>query len=349
VRFNLPASLLACGLGLSACDSSPHVDFFQTVTPAASFPGTAGDPATYDRLYAYTPNPKCAPAVPRTLGRRTEVRLFYGNGVDPDEIARYAGGLQRYYDYYGVKMFTRYDPIAVPIDHAIVLNDTAVANWMRDVAGVDPVCVSSYDPELACQQAYGAALFYNVKQFLRAYAEPDRTVVNLVLLKRVASLDPSPENDLLNWGIAGLGLSEELINSGGTSDVGTLADIIDESGFSPTVFMATNFTDFLLKEPDIVVAHEFGHAYGLAHVEQGYTGYYTNLMQPSAEDCDLSLDSSQLATIERNTARYGDLLLPGPGRATGPELVSFIHRAPEILATMRARVAARALAMRGTP
>jgi hypothetical protein len=342
VRFNLPVSLLACGLGFSACDSGPHVDFFQTVTPVASFPGTAGDPAAYENLYAYTPNPKCVPDVPQKLDRKTEVRLFYGNGVDANEIPRYAGGLQRYYDYYGVKMLTRHDPISVPLDHAIVLNDTAIANWMREVAGVDPVCLSSYNPGLDCEQAYGAAMFYNVKQFLRAYAEPDRTVVNLVLLKRVASLDPGAENALFNWGIAGLGLSEELINSGGSSDVGALAEIIDETGFSPTVFIAVNLVDFILKEPDIVVAHEFGHAYGLEHVD-----YYTNLMKPTAEECDLSLDSSQLATIEQNTARYGDVLLPS--RLQGPELVSFIHRAPEIMATLRARVAARARTVGASP
>jgi hypothetical protein len=348
VRFNLPVSLLACGLGLSACDSGPHVDFFQEVTPAGSFPGTAGDPAAYASLYAYTPHPNCAPDVPRQLDRRTEVRLFYGNGVDPDEIPRYAGGLQRYYDFYGVKMFTRYDPIAVPLDHAIVLNDAAIMAWMRDVAGVDPTCLLSPYADLPCEQAYGAALFYNVKEFLHAYAEPDRTVINLVLLKRVASLDPSAENELLNWGIAGLGLSQELINSGGASDAGALADIIDETGFSPTVFIAVNLTDFILKEPDIVVAHEFGHAYGLEHVEQGRDpDYYTNLMQPTADDCDLSLNSSQLAVIEQNTARYGDVFLSD--RLRGPELVSFIDRAPEILASVRARVAARALALKGTP
>ena len=337
-----------CGLGFSACDSGPHVDFFQTVTPASSFPGTAGDPTAYAGLYAYTPNPKCVPDVPQKLDRKTEVRLFYGNGVDPNEIPRYTGGLQRYYDFYGVKMFTRYDPIAVPLDHAVVLNGDVIGKWMRDVAGVDPACMLSTYPTVACLQAEGAALFYNVKQFLRAYAEPDRTVVNLVLLKRVASLDPDAADDPTNWMIAGLGLSQELINSGGASDTNlSLADALDETDFSPTVFIAVNLTDFILKEPDIVVAHEFGHAYGLSHVEKSYPGYYTNLMQPTASDCDLSLDSSQLATIEQNTARYGDVILDS--RLQGPELVSFIDRAPEIMATVRARIAARALALGGAP
>jgi hypothetical protein len=338
--------LLIAGLAFSACDPDEHVDFFQTVTPAPSFPGTAGDAAAYQNLFAYTPDSKCAPQVPRQLDRKTEVRIFVGNGVAASEIGRYAGGLQRYYDYYGVTMFTRYDPIAVPLDHAIVLNDAVIADWMREVAGVDPVCLNSLYPTVACEQAYGAAMLYNVKQFLRAYAEPDRNVINLVLLKRVASLNPGAETGLLNWGIAGLGLSEALVNSAGGSDVSvSLADALDEAGFSPTVFIAVNLTDFLLREPDIVVAHEFGHAYGLPHLEPGDSGYGTNLMDPDASECDLSLRSDQLTTIEQATAAYGDVL--DTSRYQGPEILSFTDRAPEIMEIVRARVAARALATGG--
>ncbi len=346
VRLTSLVGLLIAGSIFSACDPNEHVDFFQTVTPAPSFPGTAGDPAAYQNLFAHTPDPKCTPEVPFQLDSKTEVRIFVGNGVAASEIGRYAGGLQRYYDFYGVTMFTRYDPIAVPLDHAIVLNDAAIAGWMREVAGVDPACLNSTYPPPACEQAYGAAMFYNVKQFLHAYAEPDRNVINLVLLKRVASLDPGAETGLLNWGIAGLGLSAALVNSAGGSDVNiSLAEALDETGFSPTVFIAVNLTDFLLREPDIVVAHEFGHAYGLPHLQPGDSGYGTNLMDPSASDCDLSLRSDQLTTIEQATAAYGDLL--DPGHYQGSEILSFTDRAPEILEIVRARVAARALAMGG--
>ena len=106
-----------------------------------------------------------------------------------------------------------------------------------------------------------------------------------------------------------------------------------------------NLTDFILKEPDIVVAHEFGHAYGLEHLEVEYYG--ENLMNEGAEACDLALDASQLGTIEEQTARYGNVL--GATRHRGPELLSFTDRAPEILRIMRARVAARAEAAGGSP
>lgn len=331
------AALVALG---SACQSET-VDYFQKVTPVASFPGTPGDPAAYEPLLAYTPDPNCVPAVLRKLDRRTEIRIFVGNGVADAEVQHYAGGLRRYFDFYGVSMFTRYAPIPVPIDHAIVLNEKAIADAMRD-AGTDPSCLT-VSPTLACERAYGAGMFFNVKQFLHAYAEPDRGVFNLVLLKRVASLGPGsdPETELLNWGIAGLGLSEELLNSAAGSDLGTsLADVLDETNFAPTVFLAVNLTDFLLPAPDIVVAHEFGHAYGLEHLEPA--DYGANLMNPTANECDLALNASQLTTIEQRTAAFGNLL--GVGKYHGAELLSFTDRAQEILDLMRGRVAAAASA-----
>jgi hypothetical protein len=150
----------------------------------------------------------------------------------------------------------------------------------------------------------------------------------------------------MNWFIAGLGLSQELLNSAAGSDLGvSLADVLDETGFSPTVFIAVNVTDFVLKQPDIVIAHEFGHAYSLEHVDP--TSYGKNLMNPVASTCDLSLDSSQLTTIEQQTARYGNLL--DASQYDGPELLSFTHRAPEILNIMRARIARKALSAGAQP
>jgi hypothetical protein len=208
---------------------------------------------------------------------------------------------------------------------------------MRNVAHVDPVCANSPSPSPACLNALGGAMFYNVKQFLRAYAEPEQNVINIVLLKRVASLNPSPDGSEMTWGVAGLGLSQELVNSSSGSDVGSgsLADLLDETDYSPTVFLAVNLTDFILREPDIVIAHEFGHAYTLEHLE--VSDYGANLMNPSAMACDLALNPTQLDTIERQTARYGNLLVPS--KYEGVELVSLTHRAPEIIEIVRSRVA----------
>jgi hypothetical protein len=336
VRVANIAVLVVAGLVGPACDSAEPVDFFQDVAADPAFPGTPDDPAVHQDLLSYAPSSRCAPAVPRELDRKTELRIFRGNDVTMDDVHHFLGGLKRYYDNYGVAMFTRYDVIQVPLDHAIVLNEGAIEAWMRATAKVDPGCLASYTPTTDCSQAYGAAMFYNVKAFLRAYAEPSQNLINVVLLKRVASLDPSPEVTDLNWGIAGLGLSEALLNSSGDSDLGSsLTEILDERDFSPTIFIAVNLVDFVLPEADIVIAHEMGHAYGLSHLNDS-----DNLMNPVAEDCSMSLDLSQLSTIEKATASYGNLL--APGRYSPLQLLSFTDRAPEILRIVKDRVAERA-------
>ena len=337
VRPIILATLLVGGLAASSCTSEQPVNFFEPVVQDPNFPGTPGDSSAYQNLLDYPPNPACAPNVPRVLDRRTELRIFRGNGITMDDVVRFAGGLKRYYDYYGVTMFTRYDVIQVPIDHAIVLNEQAIVDWMRTNTGVDPSCASSSSTSAACDQAMGAAMFYNVKEFFHAYAEPEQNVINVVLLKRIAALDPSPDAAELAWGIAGLGLSQSLINS----DIGALADILDESNYSPTVFIGVNVTDFVLPEPDVVIAHEVGHAYGLEHLQPKVSGKGDNLMNPTASVCDLPLNSSQLTTIEQETAKYGNVL--DASKYDGPEFLSFTDRAPEILDIVRARIAKLAL------
>jgi hypothetical protein len=193
-----------------------------------------------------------------------------------------------YYDYYGVTVFTRHDVIQVPLDHALVLNSPAIADWMRKNTSEDPNCVSG----TACEQAMGAAMFYNVKEFFHAYSEPPQNVINVVLLRRVVALEADQSEAEEAWGVAGLGLSQELLNSVSGSDLGTtsLADVLDETNFSPTIFIGVNLVDFVLPTPDMVIAHEFGHAYGLEHLEP--QTYGANLMNPSAAACNLPLNSS---------------------------------------------------------
>jgi hypothetical protein len=338
VRFIILATILIGALATSACTSDQHVDFFEPVVQDPNFPGTPGDQAAFQNLLAYTPNPACAPNVPRVLDRRTELRIFRGNGISMDEVVHFAGGLKRYYDYYGVTMFTRHDVISVPIDHAIVLNEQAIMDWMSANTSVDPNCASSTSPTTACNQAVGAAMFFNVKEFFHAYAEPDLNVINVVLIKRIASLDPSPDTNDMTWGIAGLGLSQSLVNS----DIGDLADTLNESNYAPTVFIGVNLTEFVLPEPDMVIAHEVGHAYGLEHQAPLVAGKGDNLMNPSATYCNLPLTQTQLATVEQATARYGNVL--DASKYDGPEFLSFTSRAPEIINIVRARIAKLALA-----
>jgi hypothetical protein len=327
--------VLALGSLVTVACGSDHVDFFQPVTQDPAFPGTPSDPTTYQSFFDYSADPNCKPSAPRVLDRSTELRIFRGNGITTDDVHHFLGGLKRYYDNYGVDMFTRYDVISVPIDHAIVLNEGAIEDWMRSTAKVDPMCLNSSSPTTACQQAMGAALFFNVKEFFHAYSEPAQNLINVVLLKRIASLDPSADVGITNWGIAGLGLSQALLNSAGGSDLsGSLIDMLDESNFSPTIFIGVNLTDFVLPEPDVVIAHEMGHAYGLAHIDSSVEN--NNLMNPVAKGCSMSLDLTQLSTIEKAAASYGDTL--DPNQYDPLQFLSFTDRAPEILQIVRNRI-----------
>jgi hypothetical protein len=326
-------------LALPGCGED-SVDYFQPVTQDPGFPGADSDPSTYQSLLAYTADPNCAPNVPRVLDRKTEIRIFRGNGITRDMATRYVAGLKRYYDYYGVTVFTRHDILPVPIDHAMVLNSGAIASWMTKNTDQDPSCSSG----AACERAVGAAMFYNVKQFFHAYSEPARDVINVVMLRRIVALGADESESDMAWGVAGLGLSQELLNSAAGSDLGTsLADILDESDFSPTIFLGVNLVDFVLPTPDMVVAHEFGHAYGLEHL----TSDSSNLMYPTVNECNQSLNTSQLSTIEKATAKYGNSLL-----ATHDDplaFLSFEDRAAEILDIVRKRVRQHAAQVEARP
>jgi hypothetical protein len=164
------------------------------------------------------------------------------------------------------------------------------------------------------------------------------------MLKRIVALGADESESDTAWGVAGLGLSQELLNSAAGSDLGTsLADILDESNFSPTIFLGVNLVDFVLRTPDMVVAHEFGHAYGLEHLSSDSS----NLMYPTVNKCNQSLNTSQLSTIEKATAKYGNSLL-----ATHDDplaFLSFEDRAAEILDIVRARVRQHAVKVEAQP
>jgi hypothetical protein len=309
----------------------PPVEFFQPITPAPGFTEAPGDPATFEELLRFDPDPACQPTVPRTLNARTEIRLFTGDGIPRESAQRFASGLARYFSHYQLSFFIRHDLLPVPLDHAIVLNTHAIEDWIRANTALGTAELSGSDASPALLEALGAAMFYNVKQFLHAYAYPKQNVLNVVLLKRIAALDPTPDEAPMAWGVAGLGLSDEVLNSLEGSDLGgdSLSTMLGEHDFTPTIFIGVLLSDFVLPAPDLVIAHEAGHAFGLEHTSSEKT-----LMTQGLKDCSASLNNTQLGTIDQNPLAAAALAPLGhlpPARPTLEEL-SFQHQAGRVLA-----------------
>jgi hypothetical protein len=78
-----------------------------------------------------------------------------------------------------------------------------------------------------------------------------------------------------------------------------------------------------LSEPDVVIAHELGHTYGLAHtLEIG------NLLHQGETDCWLELSSSQLDEIRLATGAIAHV-------EGGVEAMSLTSRAGEFVGALR--------------
>ena len=79
--------------------------------------------------------------------------------------------------------------------------------------------------------------------------------------------------------------------------------------------------EFLL-EPDIAIAHELGHAYGLPHVTESW-----DLLHPGEIDCQQSLSTEQLERIQAATATLA--------YEVPPEALSLTDRAAEFVSAVR--------------
>jgi hypothetical protein len=163
-----------------------------------------------------------------------------------------------------------------------------------------------------------------VRELIRVYSEPRREFTNVVLLAEMVTRDLAPELAKFR-GLAGLGLSPELLAKVPATDpAAQLYDWLGVAGdFSPIAIVGVNPVETFLDEPDIVIAHELGHTYGLVHtVDVG------NLLHQGETDCWLALSTSQLDEIRLATG-------PIAHAQGGVEAMSLTSRAGEFVGAVR--------------
>jgi len=293
----LVAVLVVVVLAAPACGGDAGRSPFAALEPDPSFPGAAGDPAAFADLFAFQPLPNCAVANPADLGVTTPLRIFRGAGVSDADVGAFLSGLQRYYSQYGVRFSTAFDVITVPLHEGLILDRELLTARVLSETGVDIDADDSASLPPAEQdrvlQALGGAIVHNFREFLRVYATPRRAELNVVLLPEMVIGTPPPELQTFA-GLLGLGVSPELLTEVPIDDPArVLYEWLDlPEGFTPTAIVGVRPVNEFLLEPDIAIAHEVGHAYGLPHVaEPG------NLLHPGEIDCRQSLSAAQLERI----------------------------------------------------
>lgn len=279
-KLGLFVCLLSCG----------DEELFARVTPDPRFPGEPGAAADFEHLLQFEPQPNCRPRSATALDLHFELRVFRSPEISMAEVQQFLGGLQRFYDSFGVKFSIRHEVLEVPFRNVMNLREEEI-EARRESLGLPDTREDTLK-----------IVFHNLIEFMRAYAEPARDEYNLVVVEHAArgSLVIS---DGQQSTIVGLGLGPRLFAKGNqvTDLEALLMDVGLPERFTPTAFVAASVLR-TARSPDLLVAHEFGHAVGMPHVTT--TG---NLMFPSLprDECQAELNGPQMQDLNIATGSGG--------------------------------------------
>jgi hypothetical protein len=202
----------------------------------------------------------------KKVADRKEITFFTG-GTAVDAAVRTQGQfLQRFYDPYELTFFTRQAALPTAIPYALNATNAQLSEISRKfglTAGQQPTAAQ----QEAINKDVGDLIFADVRAFVRSQSNPPRKGINVVILGQIASPDVAAQ--FSGGVIAGLGLSPTLFKSIAADDPSkNLFELIGlDEDFTPTLFVGHDDVARLAKSPDVIVAHELGHAMGLQHTK----------------------------------------------------------------------------------
>jgi hypothetical protein len=277
-----------CGrLQPPACDGSPDLSGCATAYYYAG----------------YEPNGlgSCNPGEPIIdIGATVQTPLFRGEATADPDVAHQTRALQRYFEPHALWFQT--DALSSPYPIRYVMRGSAEEiNQALTDAGLPQAGLTPEQEALATRIA-GEIIFAELRRFLADHARTGMGV-NVVVIPEIVA--PGLQRLLeLDGAVVGFGISPALFGRLAPNDPGRqLLELLGiDTEFTPTLLVGHAILSRLLCEPDVVIAHEMGHALGLPHAE-----IPGNLMEPVASAaCRGGLLAEQVALMGPFTAQVAD-------------------------------------------